>query len=110
MKEDSVLLTPQGNRVHLHAHDDIRAIRVDRLVSENEMTFAHYPALSLFVADEAGLVLWSEEMYAYAPPETPKEALLGRTFAVWENLTIGIDAHGEVFDFSIRMHYTINPD
>lgn len=96
--------------MHLHARDDIRSVRVDRLVSENELTFAHYPALSLFIADKAGLVLWSEEVYAYALPEKPNEAQIGRTFAVWESLTIGIETHGETFDFLLRVYYTINPD
>lgn len=106
----SVLLTPENNRLHLHARDDIRAVRVDRLVSENEMTFAHYPALSLAIIDEANLVLWSEELYPYAPPDTPNEATVSRTFAVWECLTINLDTHGEAFDFSIRLYYTINPE
>jgi hypothetical protein len=107
---DSVLLTPTGNKVHLHARDNIRSVRVNRLISENELTFAHYPALSLSIADEAGLVLWSEEIYAYALPEKPDEALIESTFAVWESLTIGIETHGEAFDFSIRVYYTVNPD
>ncbi len=63
---DSVLLTPTGNKVHLHARDYSRSVRLNRLISENELTFAHYPVLSLSIADEAGLVLWSEEVYAYA--------------------------------------------
>lgn len=109
-RTDSVLLTASGNKVHLHTRDDIRSVRVDRLISENELTFAHYPALSLSIADEADLVLWSEEMYAYALPEKPDEARIGRTFAVWESLTIGIETHGESFDFSIRVYYTLNPD
>ncbi|GAB2562251.1 hypothetical protein [Spirosoma aerophilum] len=109
-KENHVLLTPTGNKVHLHARDDIRSVRVDRLVSENDLTFAHYPALSLAIVDEADLVLWSEELYPYALPETPSEAIIGRTFAVWESLTIEIDTHGESFDFSIRVYYTLNPD
>ncbi|MEZ0487586.1 hypothetical protein [Fibrella aquatica] len=109
-RTDSVLLTPTGNKVHLHTRDAIRSVRVDHLVSENEFTFAHYPALSLSIADEAGLILWSEEVYAYTLSENPEIALIGRTFAVWESLTIGIETHGEAFDFSIRVYYTLNPD
>lgn len=108
-RTDSVLLTPTGNKVHLHTRDDIRSVRVDRLVSENELTFAHYPALSLAIADEADLVLWNEELYAFAPPDKPDEAIVGRTFAVWESLTISIETHGESFDFAIRVYYTLNP-
>lgn len=110
MKEDHVLLTPTGNRVHLHARDGIRSVRIDRLLSENELMFAHYPALSLSIADEAGLVQWSEEVNAYALPEKPDEAQFGRTFAIWDSLTIGIETHGEAFDFSIRVYYTLNLD
>ncbi|GAB4053465.1 hypothetical protein GCM10028810_58910 [Spirosoma litoris] len=109
-RTDSVLLTPTGNKVHLHARDAIRSVRVDRLVSENELSFDHYPALSLSIADESGLVLWSEEVYTYTLPERPGEARIGRTFAVWESLTLGIETHGEAFDFSIRVYYTLNPD
>lgn len=109
-RTDSVLLTPTGNKVHLHTRDAIRSVRVDHLVSENEFTFVHYPALSLSIADEADLVLWSEEVYTYALPEKHKVARIGRTFAVWESLTITIETHGEAFDFSIRVYYTLNPD
>lgn len=109
-RTDSVLLTPTGNKVHLHARDAIRSVRVDRLVSENELTFAHYPALSISIADESNLILWSEEVYAYSLPQKPDEAQIGRTFAVWESLTIGIETHGEAFDFAIRVYYTLNPE
>lgn len=109
-RSDSVLLTPTGNKVHLHACDGIRSVRIDRLVSENELTFAHYPSLSLAICDESGFMLLSEELHTYAQPEKPKEARINRTFAVWESLTIGIDGHGEAFDFLIRVYYTINPD
>ena len=85
-------------------------MRVDRLVSENELTFDHYPALSISIADESNLILWSEEVYAYALPQKPDEAQIGRTFAVWESLTIGIETHGEAFDFAIRVYYTLNPE
>lgn len=107
---NSVLLTPENNRVHLHARDGIRSVRIDRLVSENELTFAHYPSLSLATYDEAGFLLWTEELYSYAHADRPQEAPVDQTFAVWESLTIGIDAHGEAFDFLIRVYYTINPD
>lgn len=107
---DSVLLTPTGNKVHLHARDDSRSVQVNRLISENELTFAHYPVLSLSIADEAGLVLWSEGVYAYVFPEKPDEAQIESTFAVWESPPIGIETHGEAVDFSIRVYYTLNPD
>lgn len=110
MKEDSVLLTPLGNRIHLHARDGIRSVRIERLVSENEMTFAHYPALSLAIIDEANLVLWSEELYTYTQPDTPNLATVDRRFAVWESLTMSVETHGEAFDFSVRLYYTINPE
>lgn len=108
--EDNVLLTPTGHQVHLHARDGIRSVRIDRLVSENELTFAHYPALSLATYDESGFILWSDELHTYAHPDGLQEATINRTFAVWESLTIGIDAHGEAFDFLIRVYYTINPE
>ncbi|XAZ82154.1 hypothetical protein A6C57_27890 (plasmid) [Fibrella sp. ES10-3-2-2] len=107
---DNVLLTPTGHQVHLHARDGIRSVRIDRLASENELTFAHYPALSLAIYDESGFMLWSDELHTYARPDSPHEAIIDRTFAVWESLTIGIDEHGEGFDFLIRVYYTINPE
>lgn len=107
---ESVLLTPENNRVHLHTRDDIRAVRIDRLVSENEMTFAHYPALALAIIDEANLALWNQELYTYTQPDTPNLATVDWTFAVWESLTMSLETHGEAFDFSIRFYYTINPD
>lgn len=108
--EDNVLLTPTGNQVHLHARDGIRSVRIDRLVSENELMFAYYPALSLAIHDESGFMLWSEELHTYPQPEKPQEASIGKTVAVWESLTISIDSHGEAFDFLIRVYYILNPD
>lgn len=108
--DDNVLLTPTGHQVHLYARDGIRSVRIDRLVSENELTFAHYPALSLATYDESGFMLWGDELHTYASPDSPQEATICRTFSVWESLTIGIDTHGEGFGFLIRVYYTINPD
>ena len=88
---ESVLLTPENNRVHLHTRDDIRAVRIDRLVSENEMTFAHYPALALAIIDEANLALWNQELYTYTQPDTPNLATVDRTFAVWEKRAVITD-------------------
>lgn len=111
MNTDTVLLTPENNRVHLHARDQIRAVRIDKLVSENELTVAHYPALTLVVLDEANLVLWSDELHPTAAhPDEPRQARVERTFAVWDSLTIGINTHQEPFDFCIRLYYTLNPD
>jgi|GEM_PF-5633911 len=121
-RENNVLLTPTGHQVHLHARDGIRSVRIDRLVSENELTFAHYPSLSLTTYDESGFMLWSEELQTYAHLDRPQQAIIDQTFAVWESLTIGIDrdrngryveaesTQGEAFDFLIRLYYTINPD
>lgn len=108
--EDNILLTPTGHQVRLHARDGIRSVRIDRLVSGNELTFAHYPSLSLATYDESGFMFWSEELHTYAHPDRAQEAMIDQTFAVWESLTIGIDAHGETLDFLIRVYYTINPD
>ncbi|CCH03612.1 hypothetical protein FAES_pFAES01122 (plasmid) [Fibrella aestuarina BUZ 2] len=108
--EDNVLLTPTGHQFHLHARDGIRSVRIDRVVSENDLSFAHYPALSLSVYDEANFLLRSEELHAHVQPGEPSQAHLSKTFALWESLTIGIDTHGEAFDFLLRVYYTINPD
>lgn len=108
--EDNVLLTPTGHRVHLHARDGIRSVRIERLVSENELSFAHYPSLSLATYDESGFMLWNEELHTHAHSDRPQEAIIDQTFAVWDSLAIGIDTHGEAFDFLLRVYYTINPN
>jgi hypothetical protein len=80
------------------------------LVSENELSFTLYPALSLAIFDDANLVLWSEELHTYTQADTPKKAHIGRDFTVWESLTIGINTHQEPLDFCIRLYYnTSNP-
>ncbi|WP_138994289.1 hypothetical protein [Larkinella sp. C7] len=118
-KEDSVLLTPWGDRVHFHARDNIQAVRIIRLVSENEQPFASDSALSLAVVDEAGLVLWREELSSFARPDSPQVAVIERDFAVWESLLIAVNRtggkstipeHQEPVDFLIRLYYTTNPE
>lgn len=113
--EDNVLLTSAGRQVHLHARDGIRSVRIDRLVSETGLAFAHDSTLSLAVYDEAGFMLWSEELDIYSHSEDPQEAPVGQTFAVWESLTIGVDFTSgppisQFVDFQLRVYYTINPD
>lgn len=111
MNTDTVLLTPQNNWVHLHARDEIRAVRIEKLVWETELTVAHYPALTLAVIDEANLMLWSDELHPMvAHPDEPRLAIVERTFAVWDSLTIGINTLQEPLDFCIRLYYTINPE
>ncbi|RCR66997.1 hypothetical protein [Larkinella punicea] len=117
-KEDSMLLTPWGDRVHFHARDNIQAVRIIRLVSENEQPFAYY--LTLAVVDEAGLVLWSEELSSFARPDKPQVAVIERDFAVWESLQISVNqteggeamvqSNREPVDFLIRLYYTTNPE
>jgi hypothetical protein len=119
-KEDRILLTPWGDRVHFHARDNIQAVRIIRLVSENERPLAYYATLTLAVVDEAGLVLWSEELSSFARPDKPQVAVVERDFAVWESLQIAINRpeggeatvpeNQEPVDFLIRLYYTINPE
>ncbi len=106
---NSILLTPEKNRFQLFKRDGISIVRIDRLVSENEMSFTHFPALSLAVFDDANLVLWSEELHTYVQADTPKEASIGRDFSVWDSLTIGINTRQEPLDFCIRLYYINNP-
>ena len=111
---DSSLLTLENNRFHLHACDGIRAVRIDRLVAENDQPFTHDPGLSLNVTDEDNLVLWSEKLASFAQPDTPAVAYVGREFAVWESLTIGITRFDESTsspkqDVLLRLYYTLNP-
>lgn len=113
-----MLLTPWGDRVHFHARDNIQAVRIIRLVSENEQPFAYY--LTLAVVDEAGLVLWSEELSSFARPDKPQVAVIERDFAVWESLQISVNqteggeamvqSNREPVDFLIRLYYTTNPE
>lgn len=122
-RQERVLLTPLGNRLHLHARDQIHAVQIDRLVSEVALPVASYPSLALFVRDEADLVLWREDLSSFGQPGNPAEAIIGKTFAVWDQLTIGLqpvtqdgaaDEVGplvpESVDFRIQLYYTINPE
>lgn len=122
-RQERVLLTPLGNRLHLHARDQIRAVQIDRLVSEVALPVAPDPSLALFVRDEADLVLWREDLSSFVRPGNPVEAIIGKTFAVWDQLTIGLqlvtqdgaaDAVSplvpESVDFRIQLYYTINPE
>ncbi len=110
MQEDSILFTSQNNRIHLDARDGIRAVRINEIVPEDEMTLVHYPALRLAVIDESDLVLWSDELYKHIQPEAPGRAFISRTFAVWGSLTISIKTMQELPGLRVRVHYTLNPE
>ena len=111
---DSVLFTSENNRLQLHNRDGVSSVRVDRLMSETDKPFDNYPGLALAVSDEANLALWSEELSPYINPNNRCETIIGKTFAVWESLMMGVGPVGAItqpfpLDFCIRLYYTVNP-
>lgn len=115
---ESTLLTAENNRFHLHARDGLSSVQINHLVLENGQPFSQYPGLALTISDEANLVMWSGKLVPYCRPDTPTEAYIEESFAIWDQLTIGLEWNqtGEnqpgshLKEFSIRLFYTLNPD
>lgn len=110
---ESILLTPENNRFHLHNRDAIRAVRIDRFVLDGDRSFINYPVLSVVVIDETNLVLWEEAIHTFVSTERVNEAIVNRVFAVWDGLTIGVNYPATLLErenLSIHLYYTINPE
>lgn len=115
MSGEPVLLTHTNTRLHLHARDNIRAVRIDRIIASHDRPVAAGLRFRLRVLDEAGLPLWHYDTFSYAQSDEPEERMIDRTFAVWDTLTIELtdaDSQADLSQSGVQVHlfYTVNPD
>lgn len=111
MELQSVLLTPTNNRLHLHAKDNIRAVRIDRVIIVNASALEGSYTLTLTIWDEDNLQLWSYD--EVIDREDKNEVLIDRIFAVWDTMTVAINANdkvGPLQEFRANLFYTLNPE